>query len=69
MVNMRAVFKVRGLNLLPRLGTWWKCGDGHFFEVPPLASDALLATLHPLLRNVLETVDHFEISCLGAPFS
>jgi hypothetical protein len=47
----------------------WRCGDGLFFEVPPLASDALLTTLHPLLGNVLQTVDHFEISCLGAPFS
>jgi hypothetical protein len=27
-----------------------------FFEVPPLASDALLNTLHPLLENVLQTV-------------
>jgi hypothetical protein len=26
-------------------------------------------TLHPLFENVLQTVDHFEISCLGAPFS
>jgi hypothetical protein len=25
--------------------------------------------LHPLLENVLQTVDHFEISCFGAPFS
>jgi hypothetical protein len=40
-----------------------------FFEVPILASDALLTTLHPLLENVLQRVDHFEISCLGAPFS
>jgi hypothetical protein len=32
------------------------------------ASDALLTTLHPLLENVLQTVDHFEISCLEAPF-
>jgi hypothetical protein len=47
----------------------WRCGDGLFFEVPLLASDALLTTLHPLLENVLQTVDHFEISCLGAPFS
>jgi hypothetical protein len=39
-----------------------------FFEKPPLASDALLTTLHPLLRNVLQTVDHFEIYCLGVPF-
>jgi hypothetical protein len=36
------------------------------FEVPPVASDALLATLHPLLENVLQTVDLLEISCLGA---
>jgi hypothetical protein len=35
----------------------------------PLASDALLTTLHPLLENVVQTVDHFEISFLGAPFS
>jgi hypothetical protein len=34
-----------------------------------LESDALLTTLHPLLKNVLQTVDHFEISCFGAPFS
>jgi hypothetical protein len=47
----------------------WRCGDGLIFEVPPLASDALLTTLHPLLENVLQTSDHFEISCLGAPFS
>jgi hypothetical protein len=26
------------------------------FEVPPLASDALLTTLHPLLENVLQIV-------------
>jgi hypothetical protein len=47
----------------------WRWGDGLFFEVPPLASDALLTTLPPRLENVLQTVDHFEISCLGAPFS
>jgi hypothetical protein len=46
----------------------WRCGDGLFFEVPPLESDALLTTLNPLLENVLQTVGHFEI-CLGAPFS
>jgi hypothetical protein len=40
-----------------------------FFEVPPLSSDVLLTTLHPLLQNVLQTVDHFEIYCLGALFS
>jgi hypothetical protein len=47
----------------------WRCGDGLFFEVPPLASDAFLTKLHPLLENVLQTVDHFEISCIRAPFS
>jgi hypothetical protein len=45
------------------------CGDGLFFEVPPLESDALLTTFHPFFENVLQTVDHFEISYLGAPFS
>jgi hypothetical protein len=40
-----------------------------FFKVPTLVSDALLTTLHHLLENVLQTVDHFKISCLGAPFS
>jgi hypothetical protein len=39
------------------------------FSNATLASDAVLATLHPLLENVLQTVDHFEISCLGAAFS
>jgi hypothetical protein len=47
----------------------WSCGDGLFFEVLPLPSDALFTTLHSLLENVLQIVDHFEISCLGAPFS
>jgi hypothetical protein len=67
--SMRAVWKVRGLALLLRVRTLWKCGDGLFFEVPPLASDVFLTTLQPLLENVLQTVHHFEISCLGAPFS
>jgi hypothetical protein len=66
---MRAVPEVRGLAILLPVGTLWRCGDGLFFEVPPLAIDALLTTLHPLLENVLQTVDHFEISCFGAPFS
>jgi hypothetical protein len=66
--HSRAVCKVRGLTLLLRVVTLWRCGDGLFFEVPPLASDELTA-LHPLLENVLQTVDHFEISCLEAPFS
>jgi hypothetical protein len=65
----RTVCKVRGLTLLLRVGTLWRCVDSLLFEVPPLASDALLTTLHPLLENVLQTVNHFEISCLGAPFS
>jgi hypothetical protein len=33
-----------------------ECDAGFFFEVPPLASDALLTTLHPLSENVLQTV-------------
>jgi hypothetical protein len=42
------------------------CGGAVTVQVPPLASDALLTTLHPLLENVLQTVDHLEISCLIA---
>jgi hypothetical protein len=34
-----------------------------------LVSNALLTELHPLLENVLQTIDHFKISCLRAPFS
>jgi hypothetical protein len=66
---LRTVWKVRGLTLLLRAGTLWRCGNGLFFEVHPLASDVLLTTLNPLHENVLQTVDHFEISCLRAPFS
>jgi hypothetical protein len=66
---MRAVCKVCGLALLFRVGTLWRRVDGLFFEVPPLTSDALLTTLHSLLENLLQIVDHFEISYLGAPFS
>jgi hypothetical protein len=66
---MRAVWKVHGLTLLLQVRTLWRCDDGLFFKVPPLASDALLTTLHPLLKNMLQTVEHFEISCLGALFS
>jgi hypothetical protein len=48
--------KLRGLTLVLRVGTLWRRGDGLFFEVPPLVSDAVLTTLHPLLENVLQTV-------------
>jgi hypothetical protein len=69
-INTRAILKVRAITLLLGVGTLWRCGDGLFFEITPLTSDALLTTLHPLLENVLQTVDHFEIACLfGAPFS
>jgi hypothetical protein len=72
-VEVEAVRYYEGLlkNSWTRLiapGTLWKCCDGLFFEVSPLASDALVTTLHPLLENVQQTVDHFKISCLVAPF-
>jgi hypothetical protein len=47
----------------------WRCSDVLSFEVPPLASNALLTMLHPLLKNVLQTINYFEISCLRTPFS
>jgi hypothetical protein len=65
---MRAICKVYGLTLLLQVRTLWRCSDGLFFKVPPLASDAL-TMLHPLLENVLQTVDHFKISCLEDLFS
>jgi hypothetical protein len=34
-----------------KLENLWRCGDGLFFEVPPLASDELLTTLHPLSKT------------------
>jgi hypothetical protein len=37
---------------------------GLFFEVPPLASDALLTTLYPFLENVLQTVCRVEQAVL-----
>jgi hypothetical protein len=52
----RAIRKVHGLTLLLRVKTLWRCGDGLYFEVPPLASGALLTTLHLLVENVLQTV-------------
>jgi hypothetical protein len=55
-LNTRTVCKVRGLTLLLRVGTLWRFDDGLFFEVPPLASDAFLTTLHPILENVLQTI-------------
>jgi hypothetical protein len=66
---MRAICKLRGLTLLLQVRTLWRYSDILFFEVPLLASDALLTMLHPLLENMLQTVDHFEIACHGAPFS
>jgi hypothetical protein len=56
---MMAICEVHELTLLLQVGTLWRCGDGLFFEVPPLASDALLTTLHPLLENMLQTINHF----------
>jgi hypothetical protein len=68
-LSRRAVCKVRGLTSLIRVGTLWRYGDGLSFEAPSLASDALVTTLHPRLKNVLQTFDHFEISWLWATFS
>jgi hypothetical protein len=68
-IYMRVICKVCGLALLLWVETLWRCSGSLFFKVPPLASDALLTTLHPLLENVPQTTNHFKSSCLGAPFS
>jgi hypothetical protein len=60
----RDVWKVCGLALLLRVGTLWRCGDGLFFEVPPLASDALLTTLQTVCRKL-----QGDSGTGGAPFS
>jgi hypothetical protein len=56
-------------HLITQVGTSWRCGDVLFFKVLPLARNALLTMLHPLLENVLQTIDHIEISCLEGLFS
>jgi hypothetical protein len=67
--TVQAFCKVHGLTLLFRVGTLCRCSDGLFFELPSLASNALLTMPHPLLENVLQTADHFKISCLRPLFS
>jgi hypothetical protein len=47
----------------------WSTGTTSPLPLPPVGSVALLATLHPLLENVLHSVYNFRICCLGAPFS
>jgi hypothetical protein len=47
----------------------WRCSDGLFLKVSPLEINALLTMFHPLLENMLQTIDHFKISYLRAPFS
>jgi hypothetical protein len=66
--NIRWPFE-KFVDSLLQVGTLWRWGDGLFFKIPPLTNDTLLTTLHPLLENVLQTIDHFKMSCLGAPFS
>jgi hypothetical protein len=51
-----AFWKVFRLTLLLQVRTLWRCSDGLFFKVLPLAHDALLTMLHPLLENMLQTI-------------
>jgi hypothetical protein len=67
--TFRVHFTLFILTLLIRVGTLCSAVTVYFLEVPPLTSIALLTTLYPLLENVLQTVYHSEISCLGVPFS
>jgi len=62
---VRAICKVHGLTLLLQVRTLWWCSDCLFSKVTLVANYALLTVLHPLLKNVLQTIDHFEISCIG----
>jgi hypothetical protein len=65
--HMKVRFKFLGV----LRGTFEMFVDSPYYllQVGTFCGGALLATLHPLLENVLQTVDYFEISCLGAPFS
>jgi hypothetical protein len=65
---MRVICKFHGLTLLLQVRTLWRCSDSVFFKLPPLASNALLTMLCPLLENVVQNIDHLEISCLGSPY-
>jgi hypothetical protein len=65
---LQGLFEKFMLTLLLQVGILWRCSDSLFLKVPPLARDALLTMLHLLLKNMLQTVDHLEISCLN-PFS
>jgi hypothetical protein len=66
LICKRVVCKVRGLTSLLRVETFWRCGDGLFLEAPPLARDALLTTLHPLLENgVMVVLNKPFLECLG----
>jgi hypothetical protein len=40
-----------------------------FSKYFPWQAVNFLTMLHPLLKNMLQTIDHFKISCLRAPFS
>jgi hypothetical protein len=53
-----------------------ECGDGLSFKVPPLASDALLTTLHALLESFRRIVEQavlgpltFQTALVVAPQS
>jgi hypothetical protein len=69
LLNTRAVCKVRGLTYYSESELCGGAVTVSFSKYLPWQAMHFLTTLHPLLENVLQTVDHFEISCLGAPFS
>jgi hypothetical protein len=51
--HIRGLLQSSWTQLIILSQTLWRYTDGLFFKVPPLASDALLAMLHPLLENML----------------
>jgi uncharacterized membrane protein len=59
----KAACRVHGITLLPRVGTLWSAVTVSFSKYLPWQAMHFLTTPHPLLENVLQTVDHFEISC------
>jgi hypothetical protein len=64
----RTVYKVCGLTLLLSVGTLWRCSDGLFFEVPPLASDALLTMLPHFLKTCCGPLTTLKFLVSELPF-
>jgi hypothetical protein len=60
--NKRTVYKVRGLTLLLRVGTMWRCGDRLFFEADDLMGTAIIPIRTSAIRSRARTVRFLAFS-------